>query len=720
MRILEDMNKCYGCHACYNACPANAIRMTENTEGFLMPSVNSAMCVKCDMCRKVCPQINASYPNAELPEAAALIASDEIRAESSSGGAFSVIAEYILKNKGFVCGAAFDRNFEAHHIIIDNIKDLGLIRKSKYIQSRIGSVYSEIKELLSDNKTVFFTGTPCQVAGLYSFLGKKYPNLITADLLCHGTPSPKAWKIYLDSLPNRSEINSIEFRSKKNGWTGDYNLKISYNDKSEIIVPHKENRFIQAFINSKINRKSCASCQFARCPRQGDFTIGDFWGVNKYEPSLNDKKGTSVVLINNSKASDLLDKIHSQNNFVLQEISLLSATESNPALYRFPQYPPDRISYMNELIKSNSFEKADTAKNAFIRTDIGIISWFYATNYGAVLTSYALTKAIEDIGYSCTLVDIPKQFWAKSKHLRNPLTFSKRFIYKYCNVTSQFDLENKNDMQRLNRRCKAFAVASDQLWRWDKIKNVPEFFFLGFADKSKNKFSYSTSFGGNTFACENKDDLEKVKNMLSEFSGISVREKNGVDICKNTFGMNAVQVLDPVFLCNRKHYDNIATNSKVKGKKFIVAYMLAYSKGKEDILRKIADILQREIILIPDATKGRNAEWEMPMTTDISVEDFVYYVKNSDLIVTDSFHAVCFSLIYGIPFVATSEKRAGKDRFTSLLNMVGMSDRLFPEFKSVLEKPEMLTDHPDFSKAHKILEREKVKSMNWLINTMEK
>lgn len=541
MQVLEDMSKCYGCHACYNICPVNAISMQENEEGFLMPVINTAMCVQCGKCREVCPVLNTNYKNDITPKVMAVMALDEIRSSSSSGGGFTLLANYVLNNNGVVCGSSLNKNLDAEHIIIRTEEQLDLLRKSKYVQSRIGNAYNEVKKYLQNEQMVLFVGTPCQVAGLYSFLGSKFntKNLITADLLCHGVPSPRAWKIFLEQLNTDSPIVDAEFRTKKDRmWKPSHDIRLILADGKDIIIPQEECVYTKAFVGSLINRRSCGQCQFSRCPRQGDFTLGDFWGAKSYDKTLNDGKGTTALFINNDRAKKIFNELDSSTLVRTEEIPLEVVVRKNSTTYRFPRENPDRTSYIKTLMETKSFADAEINRK-MEPYDVGIVSWFYATNYGAVLTGYALTKALADLGYSSMLVDIPKQFWKNSTYLRNPLTFSKRFIYKYCNVSSNVDLESEADMARLNRSCKSFAVASDQLWRWDKIKSIPEFFFLGFARDNKKRFSYSTSFGGGRFACDDEQQLAHVKEMLEKFAGVSVREKNGVKICKNTFGIDA-------------------------------------------------------------------------------------------------------------------------------------------------------------------------------------
>ena len=181
---------CTGCTACYSACPVNAIEMTANKEGFLYPKINETKCIHCGLCYKICPAVHPKYANNEKPDCYAVMGSDELRLESSSGGMFSIIAEQVLSEKGYVCGAAYDRDkITVHHKVISSKKRLKDLRQSKYIQSNIGESFKQIKKLLLKGKSVFFVGCPCQVAGLKSYLGKEYPSLLTADIVCHGVPS---------------------------------------------------------------------------------------------------------------------------------------------------------------------------------------------------------------------------------------------------------------------------------------------------------------------------------------------------------------------------------------------------------------------------------------------------------------------------------------------------------------------------------------------------
>ena len=220
MKIIEKKD-CMGCYACFNICPQNAITMQEDEKGFKYPIIDKEKCIKCGLCKKVCPVINQTIIK-NTPQAYAIINKDNyVRETSSSGGCFSLIAEYIIENGGVVFGATFDENWRVKHTWIENIEKIKMFRGSKYLQSTIGDTYKRAKEFLDKGRKVLFTGTPCQIEGLKSYLRKDYDNLYTQDIICHGVPSPKVHDKYLEYQKNKfnaKKIKRIEHRNKENGW----------------------------------------------------------------------------------------------------------------------------------------------------------------------------------------------------------------------------------------------------------------------------------------------------------------------------------------------------------------------------------------------------------------------------------------------------------------------------------------------------------------------
>lgn len=299
---IEAANvNCTGCGACANICPKNAITMKENNEGFLNPYVDYDKCVDCGLCVKKCVDINPQYKNNAEPDCYAMMADDDIRKISSSGGMFTVAAEYIIDNGGYVCGAAFTNDFRVEHIIVNDKNDLSRLRGSKYIQSHTDHILKDIKKLLDNNEIVLFTGMPCQVAGLYSYLGKDYDKLYTIDLLCHGITSYKVFEKYHKDIHGGKPLEKLEFKAKEPwGWHAGVNAY--FTDGTKYSEPLERDLYYIAYLQSISKNTTCASCKSNKLPRQGDITIGDFWGINKTDSEMFDNKGTSVVLVNNQKA----------------------------------------------------------------------------------------------------------------------------------------------------------------------------------------------------------------------------------------------------------------------------------------------------------------------------------------------------------------------------------------------------------------------------------
>lgn len=331
MKEIIEQNKCCGCHACFNICPRDAIKMKENEKGFLYPVINEEKCINCNMCRKVCPVLNKKKEIGNKIKAYACYNKNlNERLNSSSGGIFILIAKEIINKQGVVFGASFDEKFEVKHKYVENEKELKQFMGSKYTQSKIGNTYKETKDFLDKDKYVLFTGTPCQIEGLKSYLGKDYDKLYTQDIICHGVPSPRAWRKYLEyqRSTNKEEIKKISFRNKDNGWE-EYKIKIFFNSK----IYSKElgkDPYMQAFLKNICLRESCYECTFKEKNRISDITLADYWGINRINPKINDNKGISLVLVNSNKGIDLFNNI--KNKILCEETDLEEAIKYNPAL----------------------------------------------------------------------------------------------------------------------------------------------------------------------------------------------------------------------------------------------------------------------------------------------------------------------------------------------------------------------------------------------------
>lgn len=338
---ISGMNrsKCSGCCACVNVCPKLCISMELDQEGFYYPVVDEQKCVKCGLCEKTC-KLTKSLKSENNPVAYACYNSDEkIRIKSSSGGMFTIFAEIILDSGGIVFGAAFDSDLSVHHICVDNKEDLHKLRGSKYVQSFIGESYKQAKEFLKSGRPVLFSGTPCQIAGLHQYLGDKYDNLYTVDIICHGVASLKVWKAYLEYLEkihkNKVDVAKYpSFRSKKQGYL-DYGMEVYFENGVMYNETISSDKFMGLYLTNRILRPSCYRCDFKGVKRNSDITLADFWGVDKLMPKMFDNKGTSLVLVNTLKGNKLFEEAKAESVYQQTEIKLviphnLSAVISTP------------------------------------------------------------------------------------------------------------------------------------------------------------------------------------------------------------------------------------------------------------------------------------------------------------------------------------------------------------------------------------------------------
>lgn len=326
MKKLYDKDcECCGCEACFNACPVKAIEMKENNHGELFPEINSDKCIQCGKCLKVCPLKKDSGGAKSLSAYGAISKDSSMYKNATSGGIFAVIADYIISQEGMVVGSALeneDRIF-VKHICIDTKMQIVNLQGSKYVQSRIGNTFMKVKEALSNNRVVLFSGTPCQVAGLKSYLGKEYSNLYTVDIVCHGVPSLSLLQNHISYLEKRNNyrVEKIEFR-KKGAIHSGIDLRISYQKRGKkdyMDIWPLYDSYYQLFLDGHTYRDSCYSCKFANDLRQGDFTICDFWGakteLHPDEMKLKNivpENGLSGILVNTPKGELLFKKIEDQ------------------------------------------------------------------------------------------------------------------------------------------------------------------------------------------------------------------------------------------------------------------------------------------------------------------------------------------------------------------------------------------------------------------------
>lgn len=331
---INDKSKCCGCCACVDICNHNAITLKTDIEGFWYPNINKDKCIECGLCEKVCPIINKAKPDRfTKPKVFAAYNKDEkIRIDSTSGGLHSALANALYSKNAYVSGAIYNTDHTVSHIVSPEKELLPQIRSSKYLQSSMLGQYKKIRSLLKKGEKVFYCGTPCQVHALYNFLDKDYPNLITCDFICRGVNSPKVFLSYMNMLEKAygAKATKIKCKNKKWGWHN-FSMQVDFANGKQYCKDRWHDLYFIGYLEyGNFARPSCYKCQFKGFPQKSDITLADFWGIENIDSTMDQDKGTSLVLINSQKGYELFESI--QNNIIWKEFTMEDAQKNNPAM----------------------------------------------------------------------------------------------------------------------------------------------------------------------------------------------------------------------------------------------------------------------------------------------------------------------------------------------------------------------------------------------------
>lgn len=319
---IVDKSKCCGCCACVDICAHKAITLKTDIEGFWYPEVNSNLCTDCGLCEKICPELNIEqlkqndYPK-PVKTIAAIHKRMDIRWDSTSGGAFSALADVMYEQGGYVSGAIYNDDFSVRNYISKNPDDLVKLRSSKYLQSKAEGLYAEIRGLLRKGEKVLACGTPCQMAALRSFLRKDYDNLIIVDFICRGVNSPKVYRKYLDSLERKhgGKVVYVKAKNKELGWRN-LTRKVVFDNGAVYYGVSMVDDFRRGYHTNVYCRPSCYSCQYKGFPRMSDITIADYWGIEKVDPNMDNNIGTSMILLNSKKGEEYFEQVKGKLDFI--------------------------------------------------------------------------------------------------------------------------------------------------------------------------------------------------------------------------------------------------------------------------------------------------------------------------------------------------------------------------------------------------------------------
>ena len=353
---IVDRADCCGCTACASVCPKNAISMVEDAEGFKYPQIDEDACVSCGLCLKTCPiAVRPEEYESNVKKAYALKHKDkEVLKNSTSGGAFTAISDFVLDLGGVVYGAAFDENMVVRHIRAESVDERNAMRGSKYVQSDLKNTFSLVKKDLKEGKRVLFSGTPCQVDGLKHYLGSYHHNLTCVDLICHGTPSPKLLKAHFELLERKyhSKVSGYSFRPKRWTWHVHRETVTFKNGKKRHSTPYTD-LWRTIYYSRLANRPSCHSCRYSNLSRPGDLTIADCRGIDKIYPDFGSNEGVSLVFVNTDVGEKVFGEI--SDRVMAMPVSLDDVMQ--PPL-RAPSMPNERRGEFMDVYFKNGYKKA--------------------------------------------------------------------------------------------------------------------------------------------------------------------------------------------------------------------------------------------------------------------------------------------------------------------------------------------------------------------------
>lgn len=711
-------NLCTGCSACFNGCPVDAISMIENEQGFYEPSIDYEKCIKCGKCERICPVLHPNRKNGRNPECYAVMNNDEIRKDSSSGGVFSALAEYVLNKGGYVCGAGYGDDFVVEHKIVSDEEGVKSLRRSKYVMSKVGDCYRRIKGLLNDNKYVLFTGCPCQVGGLKNYLGKEYDNLILADIVCHGAPSNKMFQKYLSETYGIENVKDFKFRTKEYGYNCT-TAKVAKEDGSYEVREYTFDLYERVMHTGIALKDSCVDCLFAAVPRQGDITMGDFWGISKFNPKLNDGLGTSVLLINNTHGEKILSRIKNKLKKVV--IVPFEYARTNNRFSNKVGTPSGRPLFLS-MINNQSFEKSALYAMRQ-RYNIGLVGLWYSWNYGDILSYYAMYYVLtKKLGQTVLVVE---NCLRPENNIDRSKMSPRGFAESYYQLSEKY---SPDDLYLLNNKCDMYVVAADQLWNINISRPYKYTYFLGFAEKKNRKVSYATSFGKEYSGTKQEKIIAEY--YLKQFNNISVGDTLSKRIAKKDFGLsNVTYVCDPAFLCPIDEYQRLADKSGIKlSGEFIFVYLTTQNSDVGNMLSQISRKFRCKVYVVIDFQSNRIDEIikESNIHEDsfievkryVDVHEWLWFCKNSSAIITDSYYGVIYSLIFSKPFLAKASQSIGVDRFLSLLEPLGLSNTLCGEYGDIIAKSDML-DQFDYSSINKKIKSICKHSFDWLKTEVE-
>lgn len=738
MPNLPTIEHCFGCSACVDACAKKAIQLVEDANGFYVPHVQKDLCVECGSCEKKCPSLQQNdVPRNRLDEQqlyAAWSTDEDIIQHSASGGVFAQVATEFLDGKPerIVYGATLLDDSTVKHIAVEKSKDIYLLQNAKYQQSNATGIYQHVKKSLQAGKEVLFSGTPCQIAALYTFLGQKRDNnLYTMEVICHGVPTNYLAKVALQ-LNHAQKI--VAYRTKSQGWAKGNRTKYMGTNGEIVEIPRYRLDFhFRAYLSFHWLRTSCSTCPFAQIERVADITMGDFWGGNKRK--YHNFMGLSVITINNEKGRKLIEQTkrlqlkrttylealgHNQNLYMpttqaskganmiaaIKQMSLpcqkiiLQQGFSNKWLFGMGQV----IETIYNKVAQRSLRKTMKNKiNTIVsqvkqkQPKVGILTTYFAANFGAMLQPYALKRVLELQGYDVEFIRYKQQaVYESHKAFSIQRIFAKGIAAAIGNLLAlPFAMVQDKKMQTFKRMYLQtpddfvdtipqdkdyYLFGSDQIWNPINTNGFDDIYFGAFPTKEDaKKIAYAAS--GECIE-ETEENAKYLTDKLQNFDAIGVREESlKHKLQRLTHRQDMQVVVDPTLLADKTILDELPEKNVMKSEKYVFFYQLRQSVAFLPKIHAFARQKGCKLLVISSTPKKDCLTYAMKHR-DVTylpaagMEEFLGAIRHANYVFTPSFHGNVFAIVYNRPLFSLVLKDKLNNRAHDLLVTLGMENRL--------------------------------------------
>ncbi len=696
-KLAESKRTCVGCFACLNVCKFDAIYMDLDSEGFEKAHVRESHCRECGACLRVCPQITGPSEGNPDPASYAVKADPATLAVSSSGGAFSLLVNWILEKGGYVCGTVFDEELNVVYRLTRDRDVIARMRGSKYVFSEMRDIYNDIKVALLDSY-VLFVGLPCQVKALKNYLGED-ERLYTVDLLCGGQPSKGIYRRYVSEISAEKPVSNLRFRSKDQMYG---TLVIEYADGTRKVS--LGDKYYAAFNRHLIKSNACNGCLFSDTPKPGDLTIGDLWGAERYIRDIDVEEGVSVVLVNSEKGEEVFRDVSQAASYVRQ-VPLGFVKRFNRFDPNLPVHIARRRFY--DMIGRGFTVKKAVDYSLVGRFDVGIAGLWRVDDYGGEASYYALYMFFRDNGMEPLMIESRSDLKGLPEE---PALIRTRYT---VNSRARW-YKDPVDQGELGARVYNFVAGPGPIWDRRIIgQDVVGCYALDFISPWRNKISVASVMGTDSYSGSGKES-ERFVELVKRLDRVSVSDESTKDFCDRQ-GAEAKIILDPVFLCDTAYYDELIDRSKaVFPSGYVMTYMM--HRGIEGSER-IFDELGMGTLTVGSSMKDYNPKGGLPQTNVYYVENWLKCIKSASFVLTDSYYALAFAIMYRKPFAVVLKDASSKGRLPTLLRMLGLEDRLFDSYEEVVGSG-VLNDSIDYSAVHEKLSDLRAESQAWILDSI--